>query len=367
MLSTNAQINTNELLYLNKAVVFGSGAFGTALAMVLSKKCREVCVWHMNEKESQLVNEKRENVLFLKGVKLASNITFTSNVEEAYQGAEIILFVIPTQFLRGFFKKSGSNLIAYAKEKRVPVLVCTKGIERSTLKFPAQIVGEFFQDYPLSVLAGPSFAIEVATGVLTCVSVASVDINEARRLQRIMTTGDRSFICWATTDTIGCEVASAMKNVLAIGSGVANGLGMGLNARAALITRGLLEIRDLTAALAGNGSAVFGLAGLGDLLLTCSSELSRNFTVGKKLGKGISIEEIQRTSKAVAEGVATAEPLMRLAQQLKVSMPLCKQIYKIVYEKKNPRDAILDLLSYGLQDEGLPSLFQKSAATPSKL
>ncbi|KAG5484185.1 hypothetical protein CUR178_07339 [Leishmania enriettii] len=367
MPSAAAQAKTNELLYLKKAVVFGSGAFGTALATVLSKKCREVCVWHIKEEEARLVNEKRENVLFLKGVKLAPNITFTSNVEEAYKGAEIILFVIPTQFLRSFFKNNGGKLIAYAKEKHVPVVVCTKGIERSTLKFPAQIIGEFFPDYPLSVLAGPSFAIEVATGVFTCVGIASADIDEARRLQRILTTGDRSFLCWPTTDTVGCEVASAVKNVLAIGSGVASGLGMGFNARATLITRGLLEIRDLTAALAGDGSAIFGLAGLGDLLLTCSSELSRNFTVGKKLGEGMSIEEIQRASKAVAEGVATAEPLMRLAQQLKVSMPLCQQIYKIVYEKKNPRDAVADLLSHGLQDEGLPSLFKKSAATSSKL
>ncbi|AIN96116.1 glycerol-3-phosphate dehydrogenase [NAD+], glycosomal [Leishmania panamensis] len=367
MLSANGKVNANELLYLKKAVVFGSGAFGTALATVLAKKCREVCVWHIKEEEAQLVNRKRENMMYLKGVKLASNITFTSNVEQAYKDAEIILFVIPTQFLRGFFQKSGGNLITYAKEKCVPVLVCTKGIERSTLKFPAQIVGEFFADYPLSVLAGPSFAIEVAAGIFTCVGIASADINQARRLQRIMTTGDRTFVCWATTDTIGFEVASAVKNVLAIGSGVANGLGMGFNARAALITRGLLEIRDLTGALGGDGSAVFGLAGLGDLQLTCSSELSRNFTVGKRLGEGTSIEEIQRTSKAVAEGVATAEPLMRLAQQLKVSMPLCKEIYKIVYEKKNPRDAIADLLSCGLQDEGLPALFKKSSATLSKL
>lgn len=367
MIPAKGHIDGHELLHLNKAAIFGSGAFGTALAMVLSKKCREVCVWHITEEEARLVNEKRENDLYLPGVQLASNITFTSDVEEAYKGAEIILFVIPSQFLRGFFQKSGGNLIAYAKEKQVPVLVCTKGIERSTLKFPTQIVGEFFPSSLLSVLAGPSFAIEVATGVFTCVSIASSDINVARRLQRIMTTGDRSFVCWATTDTVGCEVASAVKNVLAIGSGVANGLGMGFNARAALITRGLLEIRDLTAALGGDGSAVFGLAGLGDLQLTCSSELSRNFTVGKKLGKGLSIEEIQRTSKAVAEGVATAEPLMRLAHQLKVTMPLCQQIYEIVYKKKNPRAAIVDLLSCGLQDEGLPALFKKSAATPSKL
>lgn len=347
----------SDLTYLKKAVVFGSGAFGTALSMVLSKKCKEVSVWHMSQPEADRVNAARENVLFLKGVKLAENVRFTADVDAAFAGAEIVLFVIPTQFLRGFLKTHGAKLAAYVRQHSVPVLICSKGIERTSLKFPAQIAAEFFPGHPLSVLAGPSFAIEVARGVFTCISVASDDINEARRLQRILTTPDRSFLCWATTDTVGCEVASAVKNVLAIGSGAASGLGMGLNARAALISRGLLEIRDLTAALGGNGSAVFGLAGLGDLLLTCSSELSRNFTVGKKLGSGMSLEEIKKTSKAVAEGVATADPLFRLAAQLKVSMPICQEIYRMVYEVKDPRECVKKLTTGRLQDEGLPKLF----------
>ena len=349
--------NNNELIFLKRAAVFGSGAFGTALSQVLAKKCEQVNVWHMNQKEADLVNDKHENVLFLKGVRLADNVRFTADVDETYKGAGIILFVIPTQFMRGFLKAHGAKMLSYVKENKVPVVVCSKGIERSSLLFPEQILSEFFPGVSLSVLAGPSFAAEVARGIFTCVSVCNRNIEEARQLQRIMTTPDRSFLCFATTDTAGSEVASAIKNVLAIGSGISNGLGMGLNARAALIARGLLEIRDITKALGGDGSAVFGLPGLGDLLLTCSSELSRNFTVGQRLGKGETIDHIQKTSKAVAEGVFTVDPLMRLAKKLNVKLPICEQIYKVVYEKKPPKEAAAALLAGGLRDEGLPKLF----------
>lgn len=351
----------SDLTYIKRATVFGSGAFGTALATVLAKKSEKVTVWHMNAKESELINEKRENVLFLKGAKLPPNVHYTADVEAAYRDTEIILIVIPTQFLRGFLKKNASGLLQYVRARRIPVVVCSKGIERTSLKFPAQILEEFLPDYPISVLAGPSFAIEVATGMLTQVCIASQDINEARRLQRILSTGDKMFRCWATTDTVGCEVASAVKNVLAIASGASAGLGMGLNARAALITRGLLEIRDLTLALGGTGEAVFGLAGLGDLLLTCSSELSRNYSTGKKLGEGMTIEDIQRTAKAVAEGVATADSLYRLVKD-KVRMPLCEQVYHVVYEKKSAGKALQDLLNSPLADEGLPALVKPTAS-----
>ncbi|KPI86523.1 glycerol-3-phosphate dehydrogenase [NAD ] glycosomal (GPD) [Leptomonas seymouri] len=349
--------NNNDLIFLKRAAVFGSGAFGTALAMALSKKCEEVNVWHMNQKEADLVNQKRENVLFLKGVPLAKNVKFTSDVKATYQGAGVILFVIPTQFIRGFLKAHGAGLLAYVKENKVPVVVCSKGIERSTLLFPEQILSEFFPGVSLSVLAGPSFAAEVSRGVFTCVSVCNRNIEEARQLQRIMTTADHSFLCFASTDTAGSEVASAMKNVLAIGSGIASGLGMGFDARAALITRGLLEIRDLTKALGGDGAAVFGLPGLGDLLLTCSSELSRNFTVGKRLGMGETLDQIQKTSKAVAEGVFTADPLMRLAAKLKVELPICSLIHRVVAGELTPKDAVAQLISRPIHDEGLPKLF----------
>lgn len=354
----------DNLVFLKKAAVFGSGAFGTAMASVLAKKSKEVKVWHMNQKEADLINEKHENVIFLKGAPLAKNIVYTADVLDTYKDAEIVLFVIPTQFMRGFLKTHGAALHAYVKERRVPVLVCSKGIERTSLKFPAQILEEYFPGVHVSVLAGPSFAIEVARGTLTHVGVSSPSIDEARHIQRIMTTADGAFRCWANTDTLGCEVASAVKNVLAIASGLVSGLGLGNNARAALITRGLLEIRDLTLALGGNGEAIFGLAGLGDLLLTCSSELSRNFTVGFKLGKGMDMDGVRKTSKAVAEGVATADPLHRLAKKLGVPMPICEEVYQVVYQQGRAGGRLRSLTDGPVRDEGLPPLVTRK---PSKL
>lgn len=357
-----AQNKNSELTYLNRACVLGSGAFGTACACVLAKKCKQVNVWHMNQKEADMINEKRENVLFLKGAKLASNITYTADAEAAYKDSEVVIFVIPTQFVRGFMDKYGAGLRKHVESKNVPVLVAFKGIERSTLKFPVQIIQEYFPNTHISVLVGPSFAIEVATGMLTHVCVASPTIEEARKLQRIFTTPDKSFRVWATTDVLGCEVCSAVKNVLAIASGVVDGLGLGKDARAALITRGLLEIRDLTLALGGNGEAVFGLAGLGDLLLTASSEMSRNFSTGKKLGQGMTLEEIMRTAKAVSEGVATSEPLYRIAKKAGVRMPICDEVYHVLYEKKSALESLKTLNANPLGDEGLPSLKALSKA-----
>uniref|UniRef100_P90593 Glycerol-3-phosphate dehydrogenase [NAD(+)], glycosomal n=1 Tax=Trypanosoma brucei brucei TaxID=5702 RepID=GPDA_TRYBB len=342
--------------YLKRGAVFGSGAFGTALACVLAKKCESVSVWHMNANEARVVNQKHENVYFLPGAPLPANLTFTADAEECAKGAEIVLFVIPTQFLRGFLQKNSHILRNHVVSRNVPVVMCSKGIERSSLLFPAQILEEFLPNYPIGVIAGPSFAIEVAKGMLTNVCTAAADINMARKIQRIMTTSDGSFRCWATTDVIGCEIASAMKNVLAIASGALKGLGTENNARAALISRGLLEIRDLTLALGGTGEAVFGLPGLGDLLLTCSSELSRNFTVGMKLGQGISLEEIKRTSKAVAEGVATAEPLERLAKKHNADLPICHEVYNVLYANGCAKRSFKKLNSCKLADEGLPAL-----------
>ncbi|EPY39434.1 hypothetical protein AGDE_04494 [Angomonas deanei] len=177
---------------------------------------------------------------------------------------------------------------------------------------------------------------------------------------KMMSSPDQMFRCWATTDVVGCEVASAVKNVLAIASGISKGMGQGLNARAALISRGLLEVRDLTHALGGSGEAVFGLAGLGDLLLTCSSELSRNFSVGEKLGSGMSLKEIQKTQKAVAEGVATADSLFRLAKKKKVSLLMCERVYAILYKGEDPFSSFHKVLTGRLVDEGIQPLYPRN-------
>ncbi|KEG11909.1 glycerol-3-phosphate dehydrogenase [Trypanosoma grayi] len=345
-----------DVQYVKHAAMVGSGAFGTAMATVLAKKAETVSVWHLDAKEAQMINEKRENVLFLKGVPLPSNVTYTADTMACIANADILLLAIPTQFLRGYLKKNSDLIRRHIVERRVPIVVCSKGIERSSLQFPAQILADFLPGYPISVLAGPSFALEVAKGMHTHVCTAATDINMARRVQRIITTADGTFRCWASTDIVGCEVASAVKNVLAIASGAIKGLGTDCNARAALITRGLLEIRNLTLALGGTGEAVFGLAGLGDLLLTCSSELSRNFTVGKKLSQGMTMAEIRRTSKAVAEGVATAESLEQLAKKMRVRLPVAHEVYGVLYENKDVKKAFDKLQRCPMQDEGLPPL-----------
>lgn len=351
-------VKKTDLIYLDKAAVFGSGAFGTALSTVLARKCRSVKVWHMNENEAKLINMNRENHLFLKGYHLPQNLEFSADVNEVMAGAQLVLFVVPTQFIRGFMRQHGATVWKYVSEGKIPVLVCSKGIERSTLRFPTEIVSEFFPEHPISVLAGPSFAAEIAQRKSTTVCIASTQLSEAVKLQRIMTTPDHMFFCLTSTDVVGCEVASAMKNVVAIASGILGGQGMGNNARAALITRALLEIRDVTHALGGDGSAVFGLAGIGDLLLTSSSELSRNFTVGKQLGQGKTYEEIMRTSRAVAEGTTTAESLHNIIVKYKIRAPICSEVYEIIYHNKKVRNALHHFLgTSSLTSEGLEPLF----------
>lgn len=356
-------VSESQLLYMESAAVFGSGAFGSALATVLARKCKTVKVWHMKSSEADLINMNHENTFFLKGHPLPANVVYSADVSYVMQNAELVLFVVPTQFIRGFMKQHGALLWQHVSQRQLPVLVCSKGIERSTLRFPTEIVSEFFPGHPISVLAGPSFAAEIAQRKSTSVCIASANLGEAERLQRMMTTPDHMFFCLTSTDVVGCEVASAMKNVVAIASGILGGQGMGNNARAALITRALLEIRDVTRALGGDGSAVFGLAGIGDLLLTSSSELSRNFTVGKQLGKGKTYEEVMRTSRAVAEGTTTAESLHNLLVKYKVNAPICTEVYEIIYHQKRVENALHHFLgTSSLSSEGLAPLFG-----PSKL
>lgn len=356
--NTNDSATLNELIYMKNAAVFGSGAFGTALATVLSRKCENVRVWHMNPEEASLINAKHENYLFLKGFRLPSNIEYSGDVRHVLQGAEVILFVVPTQFFRRFLEQHGKLLWDHVSAGQIPVLVCSKGIEQSTLKFPTDILSDFFPGYPVSVLAGPSFAAEIVLKRSTSVCLASRSLHEAARLQRMLTTPDRMFFCLTSTDVVGCEVASAMKNVVAIAAGILAGQGMGNNARAALITRALIEIRDVTKALGGDGSATYGLAGVGDLLLTSSSELSRNFTVGKQLGEGKTYEMIMRTSKAVAEGTSTAESLHQILVKHNIHARICNQVYKIIYEKREVSRALSHFLgNSSLTSEGLDPLF----------
>jgi NAD-dependent glycerol-3-phosphate dehydrogenase len=289
------------------------------------------------------VNEARENFKYLPGVKIPENVRWTSDVNEAVYESEIVLFAIPTQFIRAFAQSNRSTLPV-----GVPLVLCAKGIELSTLQLPYDILRDElpgkYSKY-ICVLSGPSFAKEIAAGHPTSVVVASSETAIADAVQRQMTCAGMNFRVYTVSDVMGAEIAGAVKNVLAIAAGAVSGLGYGSNTRAALICRGLVEMTRLSEKMGSDSSCLRGLAGIGDLLLTCSSELSRNFTVGRRLASGETLEQILQSSTSVAEGVATTKALHELRRKLGVEMPLCEEVYKVLYEQKDVRCVLADLQS----------------------
>ncbi len=326
-----------------KACVLGGGSFGTALALVLGSKGYQVSVWVRSQAQAESVNVARENIKYLPGVILPKNINWTHCVSEAVSDVSVILFAIPTQFLRSFAESNRSSLPV-----GVPLVLCAKGIELSTLKLPYDVIrDELPGKYSrfVCVLSGPSFAKEIACRHPTSVVVASSDMDIAEKVQKQMTSPNHNFRVYTIDDVIGAEIAGAVKNVLAIAAGAVFGLGYGSNSRAALICRGLVEMTRLAERLGSDASCMKGLAGIGDLLLTCSSELSRNFTVGRRLAQGEKLDDIIASSTSVAEGVATTKALFELSKQLSVEMPLCGEVYKVLYEKKDVSCVLNDLQS----------------------
>lgn len=332
-----------------KALVVGGGSFGTALGLMLARKGTAVSIWVREQHQADLCNEQRENVKYLKGVKLPANMIFNSDILAAISDVELIIFAIPTQFLRPFLEAHRSIFPV-----GIPLIQSAKGVEVSTLKTPYEIMmDELPGKYAkyICVLAGPSFAKEMAAGQVTNVAVASPNPIICNKAQRMMSSRLANFRCYASSDVIGCEIAGAVKNVLAIASGASTGLGLGLNARAALICRGLHEMTMLAKALGSSGASMPGLAGVGDLILTCSSEMSRNFTVGLRIAQGETLAQITASTNTVAEGVATAKALKELAQRLDVEMPICKQVYDVLYQDKSVVEALTLLQDRPLASE----------------
>ena len=333
---------------MQRASVIGGGAFGTAMACVLSSKFASVNVWLRKEDNPEAIESSRENKDFMPGYRLPDGVHFTSDVSAAVDASELVLLAIPTQFLRSFLAVNRSTFPV-----GVPIVTCAKGIELSSLQFPYSILrdelpgkyGRF-----LVALSGPSFAKEIMEKQPTAVTVAG-EKDATLVVQKLLSSKSYNFRVYTSEDAIGCEVAGAVKNVLAIASGCASGLGYGANTRALLICRGLAEISRLVHRLGGDGSALSGLAGVGDLLLTCSSELSRNFSVGKQLAEGHKIDQILASSHAVAEGVVTAKALFKLIESLKLDMPICTEVYKVIYEGRQVADAIETLSNRPLGGE----------------
>jgi len=328
--------------------VIGAGSWGTTLADMLAKKGHKVTLWAYEQELVAEMESRHENSIYLKDITLSGNLAFTGSLESAVSNKELLLFVVPSQVLRKVVKEaipfiSGNALIVSA----------SKGIEVGTLKLVSQIYEELLPPELFrcfSVLSGPSFAREVAMEMPTAVVVAAEDIRVAKGVQDVFNC--RFFRVYTNRDVIGVELGGAVKNVIAIAAGIADGLGFGYNTRAALITRGLAEITRLGLALGANGETFAGLAGMGDLVLTCTGDLSRNRTVGIQLGQGKTLAQILSEMRMVAEGVKTTESTCLLAGKLGVDMPIAFKVNEILYNERPAKAAVLELMSRDLKAEG---------------
>lgn len=324
-----------------KVTVLGSGSWGSALAKVLSDKGHRVALWGRRPELAAQIQETRENATFLPGARFADTLASTADLAGALEGAEMVVMAVPTHGIREVMAHARAHM-----PEGVPVVSATKGIEQETLFFVNEMLAESVpstRDHFVA-LSGPSFAKEVAAGLPTVVVAASRDLQLARAVQQAFWT-DNVFRVYLTDDVVGVEIGGALKNVIAIAAGASDGLGFGHNARAALITRGLNEIARLAMKMGGDALTLAGLAGMGDLVLTCTGELSRNRYVGFELGKGRSLQEVLGGMRQVAEGVRTAKSAHDLARREGVHMPITQQVYCALYEEKNLRAAVYELMT----------------------
>ena len=337
----------NSAHAFQRVAVIGAGAWGTALAISAARAGRQVRLWTRHAEFAASLNHERCNSRYLPNAQLPAAISACSSYQDALQDAQLILLVVPSQFIR-----STCEAIAALKLGAVPVLICAKGIEHGSGLLLTEVVAQTLPGHPCAVLSGPSFADEVAADMPTAVSVASDDAGlsgDSSLAARIaLTLGTRAFRPYVSDDMVGVAVGGAVKNVLAIASGIASGLGLGANTRALLITRGLEEVKRLTLALGGHASTVTGLAGLGDLSLTCSSEQSRNMRYGMSLASG---QRDTGPRTELVEGAENVVAVTDLARKHGVEMPICAAVRAIIVDGARI-DAQMDaLLSRPLKAE----------------
>lgn len=328
--------------------VIGAGSWGTTLADLLAKKGHQVTLWAY---EPELVEEmatKRVNTMFLPGIPLSPRLGFTNSLTEAVRGKELLLFVVPSQVTRQVV----TAVLPHIPEDSV-IVSASKGIELDTLKTMSQVFADLLPPElyaRFAVLSGPSFAREVAQEMPTAVVAAAEAVAIAKQVQETFNTF--FFRLYTNNDVVGVELGGAIKNVIAIAAGISDGLGFGHNTRAALITRGLAEMSRLGRAVGARSETFAGLAGMGDLVLTCTGDLSRNRTVGMKLGEGMRLKEVLAEMRMVAEGVKTTESAVRLARRLNIDMPITEKVHQVLYEDKPARAAVIELMTRDLKAEG---------------
>lgn len=323
--------------------MIGAGAWGTALAITAQRAGRDVVIQAHEADVANAINQDHENHHFLPGIQLDKGIRATTDLSEIAD-CDAVLLAMPAQYLRAVTSK-----MAALWRANVPAVICAKGIEQKTGALLSEIATQTLPDVPLAVLSGPTFAVEVAMGLPTAVTVASKDANMGMALSNAISTP--TFRAYRSNDIIGVELGGAIKNVLAIGCGIIEGRKQGNNARAAFITRGLAEIARMTEAKGGDPRTLLGLSGLGDLTLTCNAMQSRNFSLGVALGQGQALGDILVKRSSVAEGVFTASSVVHLAKALNIETPICTAMNNIINNNADIDQTIQNLLARPVGDE----------------
>jgi len=327
--------------------ILGAGGWGTTLAILLHNNRHNVTLWEYDKEYAHTLDEFRENFYFLPKISIPKEITITNDIEKAIHNKELVVVATPTQFIRGVI----SN-IRNADFKDKLLLSVSKGIENETLMTVSQIFLDVFQKLEkknIAVLSGPSHAEEVSRQIPTAVVASSDEISNAAAVQKIFS--NRYFRVYRSDDVRGVELGGALKNIIAIAAGIADGAGFGDNTKAAILIRGIREITRIGVKLGAREQTFQGLSGMGDLIVTCTSKLSRNRFVGEEVGKGKRLKEVLAGMKMVAEGVATTRSTHQLARELRIELPIIEQVYKVLFLGKNPHRATEKLMTRDLKIE----------------
>ena len=321
----------------NRVAILGSGGMGTALAILFAGHARSVALWARDPELAEQMRQLRENPRHLPGLPVPAEVVISAHAEQILREADLIVVAIPSSFLR-----SSLGTLAALVPAGVPLLSVIKGLEASSFRWPSDVLTEQLGSRPLSVLSGPSHAEEIARGLPASVVVAGPDAHLNARIQAALNHG--RFRVYTNTDRPGVEMSGALKNIMGIAAGICDGLGFGDNAKAALLTRGLVEMTRFVVAQGGEAATLLGLAGVGDLITTCYSPFGRNRAVGVRIGRGEPLTQILASMTNVAEGVSTALGVHNVATQNHIDMPICSSVYSILYENKPPLAALSDLM-----------------------
>lgn len=327
------------MLSKHKISILGSGSWGTALAILLAKNGHEVLLWGRNKEKITSMQAAGENTFFLPGFPFPENLHVTYDLKAALQQCDELMLVVPSRAFRDTLIK-----IREIKPQLKALSWATKGLEPDSHHFLHQVVADIYPDLvQYAIISGPTFAREVAMGLPTAVTIAANDLDYANHIAQLLC--NNTFRPYVSQDVIGLEIGGAAKNVMAIAAGIADGLGYGANTRSALITRALHEISRLSEKMGGNNKTMMGLSGLGDLLLTCTDDQSRNRRMGLAIGRGISMDDAQAEIGQVVEGVQAAKLIFSLAQEQHIEMPIIEQVYKVLYQDLTPQQAVESLLT----------------------